>query len=388
MNSSAYEHATRVRALLLGGLYRGILKPLFFRVPPEHMHERMTHFGRLLGRTRVGRWITRSAFVYQHPVLEQEVLGVRFASPIGLSAGFDKDGLLVDILPSVGFGFAEIGSITGRPCTGNSGTRLWRLPKSRSLVVYYGLKNDGAAVVCARLRAWRARVQGKKSSRMVLGVSVAKTNSRATCETDAGIADYAVAFSEATSVADYITVNISCPNTFGGEPFTDPHKLDLLLTRLDTIKTSEPVFIKLSPDLDGSQVDQLVDVALQHRVHGVICTNLTKRRTSPLVRDASVPTQGGLSGKVVEPLANALIERVYRRAGDRLVIIGCGGVFTAEDAYKKIKLGASLVQLITGMIYRGPQTIGEINQGLVRLLKQDGFSSIKQAVGAAAKRTT
>jgi dihydroorotate dehydrogenase len=241
--------------------------------------------------------------------------------------------------------------------------------------VYYGLKNDGAAVVCDRLRG--------RAFPIPIGVSVAKTNSRETCDVPTGIADYAKAFGCAVDVASYITVNISCPNTFGGEPFTDPTRLEALLTRLDQIPTDKPVFIKLSPDLTFSAVDELLDVAGRHRVHGIVCANLTKVRANERIKDADVPEQGGLSGKVVEPLADALIAHVYARAGERFTVIGVGGVFTAEDAYRKIRLGASLIQLITGMIYRGPQTISEINQGLVRLLRRDGFASVSEAVGTA-----
>jgi len=370
---TAYEAWVNTRNALSGGLYRGVAKPLFFRVEPERMHDSMTRVGQRLGRHRLTRRLTRAAFTYRNPALEQTIRGITFPNPIGLSAGFDKDALLVDILPSVGFGFAEIGSITGEPCAGNPGTRLWRLPKSQSLVVYYGLKNDGAEAVTARLRG--------KSSPIPIGVSVAKTNSRATCDVPTGIADYARAFTAAANVASYITINISCPNTFGGEPFTDPARLEALLTRLDQIPTGKPIFIKLSPDLTFGVVDELLDVASKHRIHGIICTNLTKVRANARIKDATVPEQGGLSGKVVEPLADALIAHVYARAGERFTIIGCGGVFTAEDAYRKIRLGASLVQLITGMIYRGPQTISEINQGLVRLLRRDGLAGISDAVG-------
>lgn len=379
MSGRIYEAWVSTRNSVTGGLYRGLLKPAFFKIEPERMHDRMTRTGQRLGRHAATRALTRATFGYEHPMLEQTIHGIQFKNPIGLSAGFDKDALLTDILPSVGFGFVEVGSVTGEPCAGNPQPRLWRLPKSKSLLVYYGLKNDGAEVVCARLRNQFSRL----APAIPFGVSVAKTNNRATCDTDAGVDDYAKAFVEAAKVGAYITVNISCPNTFGGEPFTEPGKLELLLAKLDMLPTDRPVFIKLSPDLTLEIVDELLDVAKRHRVHGVICGNLTKNRNTPLLRDPNVPAEGGMSGKVVEPLSDRLILHVYRRAGERFTVIGCGGVFTAEDAYRKIRLGASLIQLITGMIYRGPQAISEINQGLVRLLKKDGYTSVEQAVGAA-----
>ena len=331
----------------------------------------MTATGVRLGRYRITRALTRAAFVYRHPMLEQTLAGIHFTNPIGLAAGFDKNAQLTATLPQVGFGFAEVGSITGEPCAGNAPPRLHRLPHSKSLLVYYGLKNDGARAITERLR--------DKHFAIPIGMSIAKTNNRATCDTDNGIQDYAKAFSHVANLGAYTTINISCPNTFGGEPFTDPDRLERLLSRLDQLPTTKPIFIKLAPDLDMDTLDSLIAVAEQHRVQGYICSNLTKNRNNPLIKD-QVPTYGGLSGKVVEPLANKLLARVYQQAPGK-IIIGCGGVFSAEDAYKKIRLGASLVQLITGMIYQGPQLIGQINQGLVRLLKRDGYKNISQAIG-------
>lgn len=161
--------------------------------------------------------------------------------------------------------------------------------------------------------------------------------------------------------------------------------LDRLFDELDRIPTLRPVFVKFSPDLDGQRVDALLEVLGRHRVHGIICSNLTKKRTNGKIADDNVPSKGGLSGKVVEELSNDLIARVRRKTGDRFVIVGCGGIFSAEDAYRKIKLGASLVQLVTGMIFQGPQLIGEINRGLTRLLEKDGFSSLSEAIGKEIK---
>jgi dihydroorotate dehydrogenase subfamily 2 len=364
------------RAQKLATVYQYLLKPLFFRLDPELVHDRMVAAGNLLGRFAVTRWLTHLAFNYQNPKLTQTVAGIHFANPIGLAAGFDKNAQLTQILPSVGFGFVEVGSVTGQPCSGNSGKRLWRLPKSQALVVYYGLKNDGAAVIAQRL--------AKTHFAFPVGFSVAKTNSPETVPVEAGVADYAAAMRATEPLASYITVNISCPNAFGGEPFTNPERLEKLLTELDVIPTQKPVFVKFSPDLDFVLVDQLLTVLDRHRVSGVICTNLTKKRDRALVKDATVPNVGGISGKVVQEQSDALILHIYKARGRKYVIIGCGGVFTAEDAYRKIRLGASLIQLITGMIYQGPQTIGYINQGLVKLLERDGFANIAEAIGIDA----
>lgn len=367
----------RARNAVIGAAYRRIAKPIFFRFDPEAVHDVMTSVGTLLGKTWPTRALTRLAFFYQHPKLRQTILGITFENPVGLAAGFDKDAHLTDILPDVGFGFEEIGSITGEKCEGNPKPRLWRLPKSKGLVVYYGLKNDGCEAISKRLAG--------KTFRIPIGVSIAKTNCCETAKEEVGIADYEKAMRTMKDIGSYITINISCPNAFGGEPFTEEGKLDRLLTRLDTVPTEKPIFLKMPSDLEFSVVDNLLEVAERHRVHGFICTNLTKKRDTPKIKDSTVPEKGGISGKVVVDLSDALIEHIYRKTAGKYVIVGCGGVFTAEDAYRKIRKGASLIQLVTGMIFEGPQTIGAINEGLVRLLKRDGFLSIRDAIGADVK---
>lgn len=358
-------------------LYRHAAKPLFFRRDPEEVHDAMTRVGEFLGSHDATRLMTYMAFAFADDRLRQRIEGIEFPNPIGLAAGFDKDARLVDIMPSVGFGFMEIGSVTGEPCAGNAKPRLWRLPESRSLVVHFGLKNDGCEAIAARLSDRRFAVP--------LGTSIAKTNCPQTVDPENGIADYEKAYRALAAVGDYTTVNISCPNAFGGQPFTDPGLLDRLLARLAAIPSRKPVFLKMSPDLDEAQADAVVDVAMRRGVRGFICANLTKDRLSAAISDADVvPPVGGMSGRVVSALADAQLSRVYSRTRGKAVIIGCGGVFTAEDAYRKIRLGASLVQMITGMIYEGPQVVGMINRGLVRLLERDGFASIAEARGADA----
>ena len=357
-------------ALIIGFLYRNILKPVLFLFDAEKVHDAFISIGVFLGKHRITRWKTSVLFAYENPRLEQDVLGIRFANPVGLSAGFDKDARLTDIMPEVGFGFEEVGSVTGEPCEGNPKPRLWRLPKLKSLAVHYGLKNEGCGKIAARLR-------GKKF-KIPIGVNIAKTNNVACAETEAGIADYAKAFETMNGIGDYFTVNISCPNAYGGEPFTDPERLDRLMTRLDAIPAQKPVFLKLSPDLKGDRLDALIDVCSRHRVQGFICTNLTKEKKE----ERDIRLKGGLSGKLVQQLSDEQIAYIYKKTRGRYVIIGAGGIFSAEDAFRKIQLGASLVQLITGMIFEGPQLIGEINRGLVKLLDKNGLKNISEAIGS------
>lgn len=358
-------------------LYKNLFKPIAFSLDPEFVHDRILSVGVLLGKTNLGRKLTRALFAYSSPVLEQTLAGIHFPNPIGLAAGFDKNAELTDILPEVGFGFAELGSITGEACSGNPKTRLWRLPKSKSLVVYYGLKNDGAEKISMRMK--------NRIFKIPIGISVAKTNSPQTVNLTDGVKDYAKAYRAFAETGSYITVNISCPNAFGGQPFTDPVRLEALLAELDTIPSSKPVFLKLSPDQEMQEVDALLEVIGRHNIAGIICSNLTKNRNNKKIIETGLPEVGGLSGKAVEDLANKLIIHIYKKTGRKYIIVGCGGVFNAEDAYKKIKLGASLIQLITGMIYEGPQIIGEINQGLVKLLQRDGYKNVSEAIGAENK---
>ncbi len=364
-------------------LYLNFLKPILFLFDPEDIHDLFTGVGSFLGRYALTKNITAWFFSYQNPGLEQEILGIKFKNPIGLAAGFDKNGLMTDVLPAVGFGFAEIGSVTGKPCTGNTKPRLWRLPNSKSLIVYYGLKNDGAEKISQRLSG--------KNFNIPIGISLAKTNDEKTVTTEAGIADYLFAYEKMREeeLGDYYTINISCPNAFGGQPFNDPARLELLLKKFAETKFTKPIFLKMPPDLTETEVDQIISLARTYKISGFICTNLTKDRGNEVlknkIKDILPTDKGGFSGKVVADLANNQIKYIYQKTKSEFVIIGCGGVFNAEDAYQKIRLGASLIQMITGMIFEGPQVVSEINQGLAFLIQKDGFKNISEAVGVDNK---
>ncbi len=369
------EFFVSLRNKIIRFFYKKICKPLFFKHDPEEVHDRMTAIGRVLGSNFLTRKLTGILFRYSNPTLEQNILGIHFKNPIGLSAGFDKDALLTSIMPEVGFGFEEAGSITGEPCGGNPKPRLWRLKESKGLVVYYGLKNEGCEKISARL--WN------KKFNFPVGISIAKTNCAATAEAEAGIEDYFKAYKAFVDIGDYYTINISCPNAFGGQPFSDKEKLGRLMAKLEAVPTKKPIFLKISPDLSEKELDDILDVVSKHKVSGFVCTNLTKKREgNSKILDENVPMVGGLSGKVVEDISNKFIADVYRKTRGKYIIIGVGGIFTAEDAYKKIRLGATLLELITGMIFNGPQSISEINLGLVKLLRRDRFRNISEAIGA------
>jgi len=347
---------------------------------PETVHERMIIYGSWLGDCSIGRGLVHFSYYYAYPTLEQTIKGIFFPNPIGLAAGYDKNGRLTQIIPEVGFGFSEIGSVTGQSCVGNPGQHLWRLKKSKSIVVNYGLKNVGAEVISSIL--------SELSFKIPIGISLAKTNIALTSEESFGIADYvqAYTFFAKKNVGDYFTINISCPNAYGGQPFLESSALSRLLEALSSVRLkyqdNKPWFLKLAADLYPTTIDSLIEVARVYHITGFICSNLSKNRHNKKIIDENIPANGSLSGAVVKELSNNLIRYIYKKTGREFIIIGCGGIFSAEDAYEKIKAGASLLQLITGMVFKGPQLISEINQGLVTLLKKDGYTSLDQAIGA------
>lgn len=371
------EFIVTARNGIIRFFYVNLLKRILFLFDPERVHDWFNAIGDFLGRHAFTRGLTKALFDYSNPILEQEVCGARYKNPVGLAAGFDKNGHLVRIIPSVGFGFIEVGSITGEPCAGNPKPRLWRLVKSKSLAVYYGLKNDGCEKIAERLRNIRRTIP--------LGVSIAKTNDPKLTSVDGIVKDYAKSFRKLADIGDYITLNLSCPNLCGGGGLINAELAEKVLIGIRKFRTEKPVFMKISPDIDKKDVDEMIEVALKYNIAGFVCTNVTKNRNNPKILDKNVPSVGGLSGKVVEGLSNKMLGYVYKKSKGKLTLIGCGGIFTAEDAYKKIKLGASLVQMITGMIYNGPQSISEINKGLARLLKRDGFANISEAIGVDAR---
>lgn len=368
-----HETLTKTRNIIISLFYKHLIKPIFFRFDPEDVHDHMVATGKFFGRFTITRKLFSLTFNYKNPILNQNILGLNFTNPIGLSAGFDKNAELTEILPSIGFGFIEVGSITGEPCLGNPKPRLWRLPLSKSLVVYYGLKNDGAEIISKSLE--------NKKTTIPLGINIAMTNCQNNVDTNNAIQDYKKAFEIMKKHGDYITINISCPNTLSDQPFTQTENLNNLLTVLDQVQTTKPIFIKLSPDLEHSEIDNVLNILKNHRIHGIICSNLTKNRNNDRIIEKNISQKGGLSGKVVQDLSDNLLSYIYKKEGKRFTLIGTGGIFTAEDVYKKIKNGASLVQLITGMIYEGPQLISTLNQDLTKLLKNDGYKNISEAIG-------
>ncbi len=364
--------------------YTKVVKPILFKQKPDAVHGHLLQAVNRLQSLGFIRRLVHDVWAYENNArLSQEVLGIHFRNPIGLSAGFDKNFELPPMLKSIGFGFMEGGSLTYKPCTGNPKPWFYRLPRTKSIVVYAGLANQGVTKIIERIKNYTPST----FTEFPLNISVAKTNSKITADEAGAIADYVSSLSQIkkAAVGSMVTLNISCPNTYGGEPFTTPELLERLLEKVDEVQMPQPIFIKMPADLDWPDFDKLLAVAAKHRVAGITISNLAKDRGQAKLMDPlSATVKGGLSGKPTWGLSNNLIRETYKKYHERFVIIGVGGVFSAEDAYTKIKLGATLVELITGMIFEGPQLIGQINQGFVALLKRDGYQTISEAIGVDA----
>ena len=374
----------KIRNSIIGFFYRNLFRKIAFKIDPEVTHDRAVQMGKILGSNILFGKITSFFFSFSSPVLKQNICGITFENPIGLAAGFDKNAEIIEIMPSVGFGFTEIGSITGQLCLGNPKPRLWRLPKSKGLVVHYGLKNNGAEEISKRLLEKKQKI-----NKIPLGINIAKTNSSDIVGIEKEIDDYLKGIQAFLNIGDYLAINISCPNAHGGQPFTDPDRLNLLFQEINKFNITKPIFLKMAPDLSFEIVDKIIELAEQYNISGFICSNITKNRNNPKIISEEinqVPVDiGGISGKPSEEMTNNLIAYVYKKTKGEKIIIGCGGIFSAKDAYKKIRLGSSLLQLITGMIFEGPQLISEINIGLCDLLKKDGFKNINEAIGIDSK---
>ncbi|MEM0900037.1 MAG: quinone-dependent dihydroorotate dehydrogenase [Pseudomonadota bacterium] len=357
--------------------YTKVAKHVIFLWEPESAHANLKAVGKFLGSNPLTRGLTSLLFNYQHASLVQTVDGVEYKNPVGLSAGFDKDGELTSIYPSLGFGLAELGSFTGEVCPGNPGNRLFRMKKSKSILVWYGLNNQGAEVIAKRLKNTKFKIP--------IGISAAKSNITEDFNLQDSIDDYLKTYEAFRDIGHYYTINISCPNTQDGEPFVDQDNLRALLNAINEVSVPEkPVYVKLAADLTRDEVEDILDVVMETKMDGVVLTNLAKPSGEGKheIKGDLAYHKGAMSGLPVQRIATQMIRHVYRYTGGQMTIIGVGGIFTARDAYEKITSGANILHMITGMIYDGPQCMGEINRGLVKMLKKDGFNSISEAVGS------
>ena len=373
-------------SLLSGTVYRRLIKPLLFRSSPDKVHTEMIKIGSFVQQFRFLNWLMRISWSYKNDrYLSQEILGQDFSNPIGMSAGLDKNFEIAAIANSIGFGQIEGGSVTFEECAGNERPWFYRLPKTKSIVVNVGLANKGVKSALARI----SKYDRKQLDRMRINVSVAYTNSKRTKSEADAITDYvgSLKMIKKDPRVNLVTLNISCPNTYGGEPFTTPEKLERLLDQIDKINLQKPLFIKMPIDKTDQEFVNLLKIIANHKVQGVTIANLFKDRSKVTLKD-DLPNDiaGNLSGKPTFERSNELIRMTYAEFGDKLIISGVGGIFSAEDAYKKVCSGASLIEMVTALMFEGPQVVGQINRGLVKLLKRDGFTNISQAIGSDLKK--
>ncbi|MFC0548781.1 quinone-dependent dihydroorotate dehydrogenase [Kutzneria chonburiensis] len=356
------------------GVYRVLARPLLFRADAEWVHDRAVRVAEAVGKVPAVCDAVAKHYGATDPRLAVEVAGMTMSSPIGLGAGFDKNGRAVAGLGALGFGHVEIGSVSVDRSDGNPRPRLFRLPSDEAIVVHYGVPNDGADAVAHRLHGRRNGVR--------LGINVVNTNRGIAASEHEVIDDYVRAVRRLQGHADYLCLNLSCPNTEDGQHFfLRRGRLELLLHALAEVGIERPVVLKVAPFARPAELDGfLTAVGGTEFVRG-FSVNLPPGKPAGLAVPEKMP--GAVSGRPAERAANRTIRELYAAVDrKRQVIVGSGGVFDADDAYRKIRLGASLVQLLTALVYRGPSVVREINRGLPELLSRDGFASVREAVGA------
>jgi len=367
-------------------LYSALLRPLLFRLDPESAHHLTLRALRLgLGLPPL-RGLWRRWYRVVDPRLRQTVFGLDFANPVGLAAGLDKNGEVIDAMAACGFGAIEIGTVTGQAQPGNDKPRLFRVPNDRALINRLGFNNRGAAEVAGRL----GQRYAARRPACVLGINLGKSK---VVDLGEALADYEVSVRALAGLADYLVVNVSSPNTPGLRDLQSESLLRPLLTGVrrcldETVPpsaggASRPLLLKLSPDLSQDALDAAVDVALECGCTGIIATNTTITRAGLRSHPEDVERlgAGGLSGSPLRVRSTALVARIARRLAGRMPIIGVGGIDDADTAWEKICHGATLVQVYTGLIYHGPGLVATINRGLLQRLDALGLRSLGDAVG-------
>ncbi|MCO8122329.1 quinone-dependent dihydroorotate dehydrogenase [Stieleria sp. TO1_6] len=368
-------------------VYQRLIRPLLFRCDPEWTHDRSIAvaelFGRVPGATTVLRRLVRS----QQPCLRTTVAGIEFENPVGLAAGYDKSGRAISALSGLGFGHIEIGSISASPSAGNPRPRLWRLPRDEALCVHYGLPNQGAQRIAVRLQG--------QSFAVPVGINLVNTNfgpDAVPSSADQIIDDYVRSASLLSPFAAYLMLNLSCPNTADGRDFFgDTDSLNRLLERISALPIAVPLFLKIAPETNDASIDRILAICDSFDRVGGFMFNL-----SPVRRDglSTPPAEwqdypGAISGVPTRHWMDQRIANLYRQMDKtRYRIIAAGGVCSGADAYQKIRSGASLVQLFTALIYRGPRVVQRINRELAALLAQDGYRTVSEAVGTSVSFET
>ncbi|WP_030024542.1 quinone-dependent dihydroorotate dehydrogenase [Streptomyces monomycini] len=368
-------------------MYSLFFKLIFQRMDPEKAHHLAFRWIRLAARVPVLRTFAAAVLAPRYKELRTEALGRRMHGPFGLAAGFDKNAVAIDGMAMLGFDHVEIGTVTAEPQPGNPKKRLFRLVPDRALINRMGFNNDGSAAVAARLAA------RNPVFRTTLGVNIGKTK---VVPEDAAIADYVTSTERLAGHADYLVVNVSSPNTPGLRDLQAVEHLRPLLAAVreaaDRTVTGRrvPLLVKIAPDLADQDVDAVADLAVELGLDGIIATNTTIARESlgTASDPALVQETGGLSGAPVKARSLEVLRRLYARVGDRVTLVGVGGVENAEDAWQRILAGATLVQGYSAFIYEGPFYARAIHKGLAARLRNSPYATLADAVGAEHKKVT
>lgn len=366
-------------------LYRYIMKPIFFAMHPERAHNVMIK-GMSIGQHIPGMKALMGAMygVRKTDELSSTHWGIHFPNPIGMAAGLDKDANGVALFSSIGFGFIEVGTVTPKAQPGNPTPRVFRLPEYQALINRMGFNNKGIAAMANHMKKLH-------SNPIPVAINIGKNKDT---PNEQAAADYEACIRELYPYGDFFVVNISSPNTPDLRKLQHGDDLTQLLeavmnemeaqkqTYSSTDQANKPVLVKVAPDLEDEELERIVNTIMNSGVDGIIATNTTLSRAG--LDHEHADEAGGLSGEPLKARSTEVIKKIYQLTEGKLPIIGSGGVFTSEDAYEKIRAGASLVEVYTGLIYEGPKINKKINEGLLALLKRDGFTNISQAVGIDA----
>ena len=342
-----------------------VLRPFLFNLDPEVAHD-------LAIKSLKFNPLPRKMFELEdEEMLNIQLLGQDFSNPIGLAAGFDKSAEVYNSIIKLGFGFVEVGTVTPLKQFGNPKPRIFRLENDGALINRLGFNNDGMELIKSRINS-----EGKKG---IVGINIGPNK-----DTKNQKNDFCLCLKNFFDVADYITVNISSPNTEGLRNFHDQEKLKELLVALNKIKKDNksniPLLLKVSPDIDESDIPEIIDVVIKNNISAIVLTNTTSGNRKNLKNKAK-NEQGGLSGEPLQQISTNMIKKFYKLLNGTIPIIGVGGINSGKSAYEKIIAGASLLQLYTGFVYRGPSTAKDIKKELIQILKSDGIKNIKDAIG-------
>ncbi len=347
-----------------------LLKPWLFRQDPETVHEQVMRLLAWLGQRGPGLELIRQFFSLHDPRLEVAAFGLRFPNPIGLAAGFDKNAVAVRTWAALGFGHVEIGSVTALPQPGNPKPRLFRLPQDQALINRMGFNNEGAEAIARRLERLQ---QTFGRSPVPLGINLGKSKRTPLEEAPQ---DYLLSLSQLWPYGDYFAINVSSPNTPGLRALQDKERLKELLAALTGfVQGRKPLLLKIAPDLSWEQLDEILSLAEQYRLSGLIATNTTTAREG-----LQTPTDeaGGLSGRPLRARSLEVLKYLHARLQGRLPIVSVGGIFSAEDVWERLTNGATLVQVYSGFVYEGPWMVKKLCRGLLGILEREGVGSLAE----------